>query len=137
MPAALAIRTVLLASSAVTSLVKPANIYPVRLPQQVTREDAIVIARISGLPVPVLRAGSDRLRRDRIQVTAISADYARLATIIAAIDGACAYARGVIAGVQVITTEPALEGPDLTDDEQSLHIRSADYFVLYQQPIGA
>lgn len=136
MPAALVIRTLLLDASAVTGLVKPANIYPVRLPQQVA-DDAIVIARISSVEVPVLRAGSPRLRRDRIQVTAVSKDYARLTTILAAIDGACAYERGLIAGIQVITTEPALQGPDLTDDDRSLHIRSADFLVLYQQPTGA
>lgn len=137
MPAAKFIRALLVADAGVTALVPPERIYPVRLPQtvQTSAQPALVIARVSSVQVPVLSATSvPRLSRDRVQVTAIGADYVQLTALCQALDAACTFARGLVAGVQVITTERALVGPDLFDDERGVYTRGTDFLVLYEEP---
>jgi len=128
-----AIRTQLLAASAVTAVVAD-RIWPAQLPQG-TAYPAIVITHISTVPLPTLDAFSAfGLMRSRVQVTVLANDYATQKALLDAVQQACNFQRGTFNGVKVNSTTRDLIGPDLRDDDRSVYLQSVDFLVVFVEP---
>jgi len=120
-------------ASAVTALVG-ARIYPLQVPQD---EDlpAITYQVISAVELDRLDAASAyTLTQTRISVAWVDTDYARLKTGLKAVRAACWYARGAIAGVQVVSVLPGGTGPDLRDTDMALFSQSVDFLITHHEP---
>lgn len=135
MPAAKAIRALLTGASAVTALVPAARIYPLSRPQGESALPALIVSRISSVPVPAVgMATQQRVSRDRVEVTALAADYASLTALVRAVDQACTCKSGTLASVQVQLIERDLVGPDQVNEELGIYSRDIDFAVTYFEP---
>lgn len=140
------IRSKLVALSALTSIVSASRIMAGTLPQGV-QLPAISILFISGTPRNTISMNeAKKLYTDRIQVsaavkipnatppTALPAGqgYPTIEAIMPLLRQACANASGTIAGMDVDSILPDLEGPDLADMAVGMLTRSQDFIVKYR-----
>lgn len=134
MSAAPVIYTLLTEATGVLAIVPVARVYPVRYPEG-GELPGLVVTRISSVQQSFLDAANGlRVSRDRVQVTALARNYPELSALVLAVDKACTYQRGVIAGITVYTITREMVGPDYLADERGTHARNADFLVTYEDP---
>jgi Protein of unknown function (DUF3168) len=124
--------TLLTASSGLAALVS-ARIYPNKLPQNTTMP-SIAYQLISSIELsPIDAQAGYQIMRSRVQVTALAKNYAEIKDILEQVRLAMNYARGTIAGVQVISIVRDLVGPDQRDDDLALYLQSIDFMVTHYE----
>ena len=127
------IHALLTAAAPITALVAD-RCYAGQLPQA-TPLPALVVDHISSMLMPTLDATSGyNISTTRIQVTALCTSYPAVKNLLQAVKDACAWQRGVIAGVTVLSIRPDLRGPDGRDDDRSVFYQSLDFTVIFQEP---
>jgi hypothetical protein len=96
---------------------------------------AISIMHISTVPFAAMDAQAEfNLVTSRVQVTAMAKDYPTVKTLLGAVRMACNYRRGLLAGVQVVSVVRDTVGPDLADDDATIHFQSMDFKVTFHEP---
>ena len=124
--------TLLTASSGLAALVG-ARIYPNKLPQNTTMP-SVAYQLISAVELsPIDAQAGYQIMRSRVQVTALAKSYAEVKDILEQVRLALNYARGSIAGVQVISIVRDLVGPDQRDDDLALYLQSIDFMVTHYE----
>lgn len=137
------IRYLLANNAALVALVPATRIMAGDLPIKVVLP-AISVTQISGTPRNTLAMNGGKLHSDRVQVTALvkGADqggggYSSLDAILSAVFDACPYTRGTVNGIDVDSTKPDIEGPDLSDPATSLLSRSRDFIVRHRGAVAS
>lgn len=127
------IRTLLVANTAVTTLVSD-RIYPGELPQG-TALPAIGLTHITTVEAPTIDASAPyMLVQTRIECVALAKDYATVKTLITAMRAACNYAHGTVAGFEVASVQRSMVGADMRDSALSVFGQSIDFMVTWREP---
>lgn len=102
---------------------------------------AIAIEHVSGVPHNLIRTNEpQKLHTDRVQVSALfkgasgtppGTGYAGVKALLKLILAACPSQYGVINGINVLSIQPEIEGPDLSDAATSLYSGSRDFIVSF------
>jgi hypothetical protein len=122
----------LTASSGVTALVAT-RIYPVEAPQN-TAMPAVVVDLDSDTELPTLdAAASYGMRKASVTLHLMARDLTGLRTLVTAVETACRYQRGMIAGYSVVSVGPGDQGS--TEVESSVPIAYAPmrFDVIYRR----
>lgn len=131
MSAVVALRSVLVGQTAITSLVPSARIFVGVLPLKAVLP-AIALISVSATPRNTLSMQeSQRLSRERVQVTVYAKTYPGLDRLMLALTQAVRNQRMEIAGINVQSILPAGIGPDFEGTDPVMFVRSADYLVSY------
>lgn len=96
----------------------------------------LVVEQISRVERPTLWRGEPALQVTyRIQVTAITGDYAAVQALLAATRSACRDINGAtVAGIAGVCTYVDIEGSDEPDAQAGLHGKSQDFIVRCREP---
>lgn len=92
---------------------------------------AVSIKHVSALRGKDVALGASRLRTARVQVTVVAKSYDQQKDVLRLVIAALPHTRGLIAGVDVDSIIPALEGPDLEDVATGLYMQSYDVMVTH------
>jgi hypothetical protein len=101
---------------------------------QSTTLPAISVSKISGVDRNILSPTSNRMVMERVQVTALSATYPEVKSIIRAVRHAIADFIGSAASMNDVTIHTDSAGPDFMDDKASIHMSTQDFIVGYNEP---
>lgn len=126
------IRALLAGDPAMRELVPGARIAAGVLPHG-TALPAIAITRVSGTDRNIPAPGARRHVRERVQVTMLAASYPQLQAMGAAVRAACADRMPAHPGVGAVTVHTDAAGPDMVDEEASIHMTTQDYLVTYSE----
>ena len=127
-----AIRQLLAAAGAVTTLVPAARIAAGPLPLGIVLP-AIAISSISSVDLNIPNPGQYRRVQERVQVTIMAADYPKQKAIQRAARRACADTRPTVPGLLNVTVHTEAAGPDFMNDEASIRMGSQDFIVIYNE----
>lgn len=92
---------------------------------------ALEVSSISRVRVAMLRRGAIVRWTERVQVTAIAANYADIGVIVSLAIAACDGALGNYAGVTDVDVQEAGAGPDFVSQAPDIYSRSQDFRVSY------
>lgn len=94
---------------------------------------AISVKQISSVPMNLMNTNeANKLHTERVQVTALfKGSYPGLKAFMKLLLAACPSQRGTVNGVVIDSIQPALEGPDLYDQETDIYSQSRDFIVRW------
>lgn len=112
------------------SVVPAARIISGILPLK-TAVPAIGITSISGQPLGMI-VGKETLWTDRVQVTVHAPTYAEQKRILQLVrDALPEVTRGIVGSHECDSISVDIEGPDIYDHDENIHIGSQDFIVRY------
>ena len=128
----IAVRSLLVADTVVTSLVPVARIAAGMLPQG-TDLPAISLMSVSSVDRNVPAPGPNRRVTERVQVTVLARTYPEVKAIIAAVRQAAADQMPAIDGLFDVTVHTDSAGPDFLDEETGIHMQAQDFRVSFNE----
>ena len=128
----IAVRSLLVADTGVTSLVPVARIAAGMLPQG-TDLPAISLMSVSSIDRNVQAPGAKRRVTERVQVTVLARTYPEVKAIIAAARRAAADQMPTIDGLFDVTVHTDSAGPDFLDEETGIHMQTQDFRVSFNE----
>ena len=128
----IAVRSLLVADTGVTSLVPVARIAAGMLPQG-TDLPAISLISVSSVDRNVPAPGAKRRVTERVQVTVLARTYPEVKAIIAAVRQAAADQMPNIDGLFDVTVHTDSAGPDFLDEETGIHMQTQDFRVSFNE----
>jgi hypothetical protein len=137
MSGAIAIRQLLVETSAVTEVVPPNEKISRIVAGMIAREAAFpaLAIRVTGSNERMtLRPGPMRHLTDRVQVVALTHTSDELMPLIKLVSSACAHKFPAVDGLTRVVVLPAAIGDDATDEETSIHMKTHDFTVSYSEP---
>ncbi len=128
----IAVRSLLVADTGVTSLVPVVRIAAGMLPQG-TDLPAISLMSVSSIDRNVQAPGAKRRVTERVQVTVLVRTYPEVKAIIAAVRQAAADQMPTIDGLFDVTVHTDSAGPDFLDEETGIHMQTQDFRVSFNE----
>ena len=128
----IAVRSLLVADTGVTSLVPVARIAAGMLAQG-TDLPAISLISVSSVDRNVPAPGAKRRVTERVQVTVLARTYPEVKAIIAAVRQAAADQTPNIDGLFDVTVHTDSAGPDFLDEETGIHMQAQDFRVSFNE----
>ncbi len=128
----IAVRSLLVADTGVTSLVPVARIAAGMLAQG-TDLPAISLMSVSSVDRNVPAPGAKRRVTERVQVTVLARTYPEVKAIIAAARQAAADRMPTIDGLFDVTVHTDSAGPDFLDEETGIHMQTQDFRVAFNE----
>jgi len=128
----IAVRSLLVADTGVTSLVPVARIAAGMLAQG-TDLPAISLMSVSSVDRNVPAPGAKRRVTERVQVTVLARTYPEVKAIIAAARPAAADQMPTIDGLFDVTVHTDSAGPDFLDEETGIHMQTQDFRVSFNE----
>ena len=128
----IAVRSLLVADTGVTSLVPVARIAAGMLAQG-TDLPAISLMSVSSVDRNVPAPGAKRRVTERVQVTVLARTYPEVKAIIAAVRQAAADRMPAIDGLTDVTVHTDSAGPDFLDEETGIHMQTQDFRVSFNE----
>ncbi|NBW77205.1 MAG: DUF3168 domain-containing protein [Sphingomonadaceae bacterium] len=128
----IAVRSLLVADTGVTSLVPVARIAAGMLAQG-TDLPAISLISVSSVDRNVPAPGAKRRVTERVQVTVLARTYPEVKAIIAAVRQAAADQMPNIDGLFDVTVHTDSAGPDFLDEETGIHMQTQDFRVSFNE----
>ena len=128
----IAVRSLLVADTGVTSLVPVARIAAGMLPQG-TDLPAISLMSVSSVDRNIPAPGPKRRVTERVQVTVLAASYPQVKDILAAVRRATADQMPTIDGLFDVTVHTDSAGPDFLDEETGIHMQTQDFRVSFNE----
>jgi hypothetical protein len=128
----IAVRSLLVADTGVTSLVPVARIAAGMLAQG-TDLPAISLISVSSVDRNVPAPGAKRRVTERVQVTVLARTYPEVKAIIAAARPAAADQMPTIDGLFDVTVHTDSAGPDFLDEETGIHMQTQDFRVSFNE----
>ena len=128
----IAVRSLLVADTGLTSLVSVARIAAGMLPQG-TDLPAISLMSVSSVDRNVPAPGAKRRVTERVQVTVLARTYPEVKAIIAAVRQAAADQMPTIDGLFDVTVHTDSAGPDFLDEETGIHMQTQDFRVSFNE----
>jgi len=128
----IAVRSLLVADTGVTSLVPVARIAAGMLAQG-TDLPAISLMSVSSVDRNISAPGPKRRVTERVQVTVLAATYRQVKAILAAVRRAAADQMPTIDGLFDLTVHTDTAGPDFLDEETGIHMQSQDLRVSFNE----
>ena len=128
----IAVRSLLVADTGVTSLVPVARIAAGMLAQG-TDLPAISLMSVSSVDRNVPAPGAKRRVTERVQVTVLARTYPEVKAIIAAVRQAAADRMPAIDGLTDVTVHTDSAGPDFLDEETGIHMQAQDFRVSFNE----
>ena len=128
----IAVRSLLVADTGVTSLVPVVRIAAGMLPQG-TDLPAISLMSVSSVDRNIPAPGPKRRVTERVQVTVLARTYPEAKTLIAAIRAAAADQMPTIDGLFDVTVHTDSAGPDFLDEETGIHMPTHDFRVSFNE----
>ena len=128
----IAVRSLLVADTGVTSLVPVVRIAAGMLPQG-TDLPAISLMSVSSVDRNVPAPGAKRRVTERVQVTVLARTYPEVKAIIAAVRQAAADQTPNIDGLFDVTVHTDSAGPDFLDEETGIHMQTQDFRVSFNE----
>ena len=128
----IAVRSLLVADTGVTSLVPVARIAAGMLPQG-TGLPAISLMSVSSVDRNVPAPGTKRRVTERVQVTVLARTYPETKAIVAAVRKAAADQMPAIDGLFDVTVHTDSAGPDFLDEETGIHMQTQDFRVSFNE----
>ena len=128
----IAVRSLLVADTGVTSLVPVARIAAGMLPQG-TDLPAISLMSVSSIDRNIPAPGAKRRVTERVQVTVLARTYPEVKAIIAAVRQAAADQTPNIDGLFDVTVHTDSAGPDFLDEETGIHMQAQDFRVSFNE----
>ena len=128
----IAVRSLLVADTGVTSLVPVARIAAGMLAQG-TDLPAISLMSVSSVDRNVPAPGAKRRVTERVQVTVLARTYPEVKAIIAAVRQAAADQMPTIDGLTDVTVHTDSAGPDFLDEETGIHMQTQDFRVSFNE----
>ncbi len=128
----IAVRSLLVADTGVTSLVPVVRIAAGMLPQG-TDLPAISLMSVSSIDRNVQAPGAKRRVTERVQVTVLARTYPEVKAIIAAVRQAAADQMPTIDGLFDVTVHTDSAGPDFLDEETGIHMQTQDFRVSFNE----
>lgn len=127
------IQALLRADAAVVASVG-ARVYPSELPAD-AEFPALVTTPISAVPSGHLDAAAEvQITRGVVEVMAIAGDTPTIAALVRAVNAACAFQRGAVAGVHVIAIEPGSRGERARDPRTGYQSQPVTFVLHYVEP---
>lgn len=125
------LRRLLSASAELVALVPPARIFDGDAPIG-TVMPAISLRSITATPRnTVSMAEPQRVKAERLQVTAMGLTYAQASAVIGAARRAVTNRHGMVGAIKVLSIIPLLDGPDLETESPKIFSTSRDYRITY------
>ena len=128
----IAVRSLLVADTGVTSLVPVARIAAGMLAQG-TDLPAISLMSVSSVDRNVPAPGAKRRVTERVQVTVLARTYPEAKAIRAAVRQAAADQMPNIDGLFDVTVHTDSAGPDFLDEETGIHMQTQDFRVSFNE----
>jgi len=128
----IAVRSLLVADTGLTSLVPVARIAAGMLPQG-TDLPAISLMSVSGVDRNIPAPGPKRRVTERVQVAVLARTYPEVKAIIAAVRNAAADQMPAIDGLTDVTVHTDSAGPDFLDEETGIHMQTHDFRVSFNE----
>lgn len=128
----IAVRSLLVADTGVTSLVPVARIAAGMLAQG-TDLPAISLISVSSVDRNVPAPGPNRRVTERVQVTVLARTYPETKAILAAARKAAADRMPAIDGLTDVTVHTDSAGPDFLDEETGIHMQTQDFRVSFNE----
>jgi hypothetical protein len=128
----IAVRSLLVADTGVTSLVPVARIAAGMLAQG-TDLPAISLMSVSSVDRNVPAPGAKRRVTERVQVTVLARTYTEVKAIIAAARQAAADRMPTIDELFDVTVHTDSAGPDFLDEETGIHMQTQDFRVSFNE----
>ncbi len=128
----IAVRSLLVADTGLTSLVPVARIAAGMLPQG-TDLPAISLMSVSGVDRNIPAPGPKRRVTERVQVTVLARAYPEVKAILAAVRNAAADQMPAIDGLTDVTVHTDSAGPDFLDEETGIHMQTQDFRVSFNE----
>lgn len=132
MSGVIAVRQVLVANAALTTLVPAGRIGAGVLPQG-TPLPGISLESVSANDRNLPNPGVTRFVVERVQVTILANDYDSVQAILQAVRKAAADTFPTVAGLMRVTIHTESTGPDFMNEQASIFMRSQDFRVTYSQ----
>jgi hypothetical protein len=128
-----AVRAALVADATLTALVPAARIGGGDLPVDIDLP-ALSLTSISKVDRNIPNPGTHRFVTERVQVMTHARDYPQQKAIEAAVRGAAADQLNVsVAGLLNVTIHTDGAGPDIMNEEASIHLGTQDFRVTYSE----
>lgn len=127
-----AIRQLLAADAGLTALVPATRIAAGVMPQG-TALPAVSIMSVSSVDRNIPNPGTKRQVVERVQVTALSATYPALQTILAAVRAAAADKLPTVSGLSDVVVHTDGAGPDFMDEAAAIYLSTQDFRVSYNE----
>ena len=128
----IAVRSLLVADTGVTSLVPVVRIAAGMLPQG-TDLPAISLMSVSSVDRNVPAPGPNRRVTERVQVTVLARTYPEVKAIIAAVRQAAADQMPAIDGLFDVAVHTDSAGPEFLDEETGIHMQTHDFRVSFNE----
>ncbi len=128
----IAVRSLLVADTALVAIVPAARIAAGSLPQGTTLP-AISLMSVSSMDRNILIPGISRRVTERVQVTVLARSYPEAKALIAAIRAAAADRMPVIDGLAQVTVHTDSAGPDFIDEATGIHMQTQDFRVAFNE----
>ncbi len=128
----IAVRSLLVVDTGVTSLVPVARIAAGMLAQD-TDLPAISLMSVSSVDRNVPAPGAKRRVTERVQVAVLARTYPEVKAIIAAVRNAAADQMPAIDGLTDVTVHTDSAGPDFLDEETGIHMQTQDFRVSFNE----
>ena len=128
----IAVRSLLVADTGVTSLVPVVRIAAGMLAQG-TDLPAISLMSVSSVDRNIPAPGPKRRVTERVQVTVLAATYRQVKAILAAVRKAAADQMPIIDGLFDVTVHTDSAGPDFLDEETGIHMQTQDLRVSFNE----
>ncbi len=128
----IAVRSLLVADTGLTTLVPEARIAAGNL-QQGTVLPAISLMSVSSVDRNIPAPGPKRRVTERVQVTVLARTYPETKAILAAIRTAAADQLPAIDGLTDVTVHTDSAGPDFLDEETGIHMQTQDLRVSFNE----
>jgi hypothetical protein len=127
------IGSLLLAYSPLTTVVPADRIKGGALPKDVILP-AIAVTSISATDWNLLKDGTKRRVRERVQVTVLASDYQGQVDLIRLVRLACAGFRGDVGTATAASVLLDGKGPDFLNDDASIWLSTQDFSVSFNEP---
>jgi hypothetical protein len=128
----IAVRSLLVADTRLTTLVPTVRIAAGNLPQG-TVLPAISLMSVSSVDRNIPAPGPKRRVIERVQVTVLARTYPETKAILAAIRTAAADQMPQIDGLSDVTVHTDSAGPDFLDEETGIHMQTQDLRVSFNE----
>lgn len=121
------VRALLVADAALASVVPAARIMAGHIPQGATLP-AVAVSHVSTVRY---QPGATALKTSRVQVTVMATSYPQQKSVLALVVAALPKTRGTVAGVEVDSITPDIEGPDQSDADTGICFQTYDVIVRH------
>ena len=128
----IAVRSLLVADTGVTTLVPAARIVAGVVPQG-TALPAISLMSVSSTDRNIPAPGPKRRVTERVQVTVLAASYPAAKAIMRAVRATAADRMPAIDGLTDVTVHTDSAGPDFLDEETGIHMQTQDFRVSFNE----